>query len=122
MVGVNLKATFKIADLAGFLEEDGYETAFLEAMLRQMTVGGQLEGDVTIDPAKCVRWLGQVVLLNAGPEGLPEHEFVSRWSGSLPDPWKDEAQILSGLDAVSEAYLNKARADEGVERLCQSGG
>lgn len=103
--GMKLDSQFLGYDLAELVQEEGYPASLSQAVFGHLAVAGQdTSGQWScLDKRKVVSFAGRTLLqAKRGPAGHSIAEFIEEWKDSLPESWRDDAD----LQAIDGLYTN----------------
>lgn len=94
--GIKLDQQFLTDDIARAVAEEGHPASLVVAMLKHLADDGQNPSErwSSLDQTKTVRFVGKTLLeaKTDGPNYLTA-EFIDTWKDSLPEPWRDQAEL-----------------------------
>lgn len=103
--GMKLDSQFLGYDLAELVREEGYPTSLAQAIFGHLAVAGQdISGQWScLDRRKVVSFVGRTLLqAKRGSAGHSIADFIEEWKDSLPESWREDAD----LQAIDGAYNN----------------
>lgn len=103
--GMKLDSQFLGYDLAELVREEGFPASLAQAIFGHLASAGQdTSGHWScLDRRKVLSFVGRTLLqAKQGPAGHPIADFVEEWKDSLPEAWRDDAD----LKAIDGAYKN----------------
>ncbi|KAI4127103.1 MAG: hypothetical protein LQ347_004739 [Umbilicaria vellea] len=88
---------FPTSSITSMVEEDGYSTTLLMAVLTRLSSSEDFISHdwAKIDRNKCVPWVGAILLESETQrtDGTPKSAFIQTWKDQLPEAWRDQAQL-----------------------------
>ena len=88
--GLMINDSFSEITIASMVEEEGFPAALLEAVLARVSANNHkmTDGHARLDRAKCISWVGAVLLQSLGGE-IAMSKFLTKWLDNLPEAWRD---------------------------------
>lgn len=94
--GVKLDQQFLTDDIARAVAEEGHPASLVVAIVKHLAEEGQDPNErwSSLDQAKTVQFVGKTLLeaKRDGPNYLTA-EFLEMWKDSLPESWRDQAEL-----------------------------
>ena len=91
--GISIDKELDIHHADSLILEEGYSASIFKAVLGRVSHGDDHNDRASIDPGKCVTWLGSILLETDGENSVQKETFVSRWRDHLPEAWRPNVNL-----------------------------